>query len=397
MKVRIQARKDMWRDIAEYLFAAYYEISLFFKSDMIVARGLTPDRVVLYDVRIGKDFFYGYKFEVVEDKEPVVFAVDKRDFLRAVREAKTDWPELVYDEKSETLKLDGFTVGRRDEWRKDDPTLPEPRLNFVNEATIEDVRLFRQFTTLTRRAGKYAPNMIATFVWKGYRLKVIFWDEDGNVVVEFPEKPIKIEKYQEELTESYTLFFDIPVVHNIPLTVETSKEGVTRFSLYGASISFALYIAPRVVEGAPQLPEFVEHATLQVDLAKYFLRFLHEKDITGNVLTPENRKLKFIGLNISHNMLAVMEINPEYTDLSREAVLETKRLELAERLCELLGEAVIGVDGDGDVWICNVRLGEVARPEDVDHLKDLLKDLDSVYEKSYSRYAHITVLGGQAG
>ena len=71
MKVRIQARKDMWRDIAEYLFAAYYEITLYFKPDMIIARDLTPDHIMLYDVRVKNDFFYGYKFEVVEDKEPV--------------------------------------------------------------------------------------------------------------------------------------------------------------------------------------------------------------------------------------------------------------------------------------------------------------------------------------
>jgi hypothetical protein len=308
MKVRIQARKDMWRDIAEYLFAAYHDVTLYFKPDMIIARDLTPDRIMLYDVRVKKDFFYGYKFEVVEDGEPVVFAVNRRDFLKAIREAKADLLELVYDEKSGELKLDGFTVGRRDDWRKGAVTLPDPRVEFVNEATIEDVQLFKQYATLTKRMGKYAPNMIAAFVWKGYRLKVIFWDEKNDVIVEFPEKHIKIERYAEEFTNIYTILFDIPTVHNIPLTVEMVKDGPARFSLYGGSISFTLYVAPRVEDRAPQPPELVESVGMEVDLAKYLLRFIYEKDIADNVLTVEKNYLKFIGENLSRNMLAVIEI-----------------------------------------------------------------------------------------
>ncbi|MCC5990708.1 MAG: hypothetical protein LM558_04310, partial [Thermosphaera sp.] len=395
MKVRIQARKDMWRDIAEYLFAAYHEITLYFKPDMIIARDLTPDHVMLYDVRIKKDFFHGYKFEVVEDKEPVVFAVDKRDFLRAVREAKTDWPELVYDEKSGKLKLDDFTVGQRDDSRKGAVTLPDPRVEFVNEAVIEDIRLFQEFLSLRRYLGKYAPNIIVTFAWEGARLKVRFWDEKGNFIAEFPGKPIKVERYRKSFAYSYTVMFDIPTRYGGSLIVEMSEDGVMRLSIGGGYIWFTLYIAPRVKEGVPQLPEFIEHATIQVELTKYFLRFLHRKDITDNVLMTEKHMLKFIGINIAHNMLVVMEIEPEYVDLTKEVVLEHENSELAERLCELLGEAVIGVDGDGNVWFCNVKFGKIARPEDVNHLKDLLKDLNTAYEKNYGRYAHITVRGGK--
>jgi hypothetical protein len=399
-KIRVATTREGWRDFMGIVFAPHHQVNILFKWDGIVAYGLTPDAMKLYDIKVYSRFF-PYRYDVSEEHEDLVFTIYRREFYNALRDLKEDVLELWYDEESGFLKFapygrpaEGWTVGERTTERLP----PHPTLDFVNEASIMG---FQDYVDLRR----YAKDMLVTFDWRDRWLNVRVGNEDGSVIIRVPDNSLSIHRYGADTWATYKLdHIDLPEVREPYVKVEMAKweQVPARFTAETWNYVYKLYVSPHFDVRVPELPRYREHASFHLDdpePLRYLFKMIDERELYDNVFIPKNfRYFDFSGLSSSGSLLVSAYIESFFVTVQmiKPVLIIPIYVDLAFKACELKGRVHMDIDENDNVRLCDVYIGESVGPRHSQMLR-LIDRTREGFEKQFDehaqRYAYIEVWG----
>jgi hypothetical protein len=400
-RIRVTARKEDWRDFMGIVFVPHHEVNILFKWDGIVAYGMTPDGMKIYDIKVYSRFF-PYRYDVSEEYEDLVFTIYRREFYNALRDLKEDILELWYDEKSGSLKLAPYD--RLAEWRfvgeKTAERLPPyPALDFVNGTHIIG---FHDYVDLRRYAG----NLLATFEWRGRWLNVRIGTEDGSVIIRVPDNRLSIYRYGADTWATYELdHIDLPEVGeptHVQVEMPKGEQLPARFTVETWGYTYKLYVSPKFDARVPEPPRYKEKANFHFDdpePLRYLLRLIAERELYDNVLIPKNfRYFEFLGLNPSGSLLVTAYIESFFVTVQmiERVLIIPNYADLATKACELKGRIHMDIDENDNVRLCDVYIGEVVRPRHTEMLRLIdraREDFERQFDEHAQHYAYIEVLG----